>query len=194
MFQTKKPLFLTVLCLLLLVSGFSCGYALVNVFDYAFSFRFFRLTAETVCHVLCFAAALFYIFKGYTKDAAKYFKTFLASFTLLCFLVVVNACMLETPSLTTVFTQMLAFTFLIVLVVAKNLGKIKSFIYGAIILALHLFYLIFALVQYFNPDSILPKITLWYAIPNAVLAGLLLVFVAAKYRDKAARGSVDPEE
>ena len=137
-------------------------------------------------------AALFYILRGCKKDAAKYFKTFVATFTIAEAVNIISLCV-ATSTVFSVKVLALIFLFDVVLLgllvyvlVKKDLGVKKTTAMGVLIM-------IFSAID-FVKGIIISKST---ATPNEALIGFatfslgltMMFMIYAKYKDKSARGT-----
>lgn len=171
--------------LLILVSFAVCAYTIVIPESIIGVFA-------SVFMLLALFAGLFYILKGCKKDAAKYFQTFVAAFTIAEAVSIISLCV----ATSTIFSaKVLALIFLfdvvllallVYLLIKKDLGVKKTVTMGLAIL-------VFSAIDFIKGIMISAKA----GAPNEALIGFatlslgltLLFMIYAKYKDKAARGS-----
>ncbi|MDO4940166.1 MAG: hypothetical protein Q4E33_00565 [Erysipelotrichaceae bacterium] len=143
-----------------------------------------------VC-ILTLLFGIFYSLSGYKKDAAKYFKIFTLLF--LASSIVTVACGIdlimanEGPIITNQGYSLVASSLAIVFCAAiiafgKDLGKKKSSNLSYIIMVADVVKLLHSL--FIKNETFIATDFL-----NLVLAIILLVFISAKYADKASRGA-----
>ena len=136
--------------------------------------------------------ALFYLFKGYKKAAAKYYHWFLVSFTIAVVFNLGFDIIAATLNGVTAILGLGIYGMLCILAVAKDLGKKNSMILGVLILAESIILLVVTLV--YTPGIIrggdaLTTQGIIRAGVQQCMAIILNVMIIAKYKDKAARGS-----
>jgi len=122
--------------------------------------------------------AAYYIFSGFSKDAAKYFKAFGVIFAL----ALVAALAAADGYLMTLLAA-LSLSAVIILTFGKDMGKKASFIACGILLVLTVLFYIASLSS--NAAFAVRSMT----VTGIVLSLLLGVMIYAKYADKAQRGS-----
>ena len=128
--------------------------------------------------------AAYYVFAGFTKDAAKYYKTFAAIFAL-AQIASLSSLSANANSYFGSLLSALTLGLILVLFLSKNLGKKTSLILCGILVVVVVLSLIAALVEGgFTTGAVIFPI-----IARFVLAALLGIMTFAKYIDKAARGS-----
>ena len=125
--------------------------------------------------------AAYYIFAGFSKDAAKYFKTFAAIFALAEIASLANLGMSANSYFATLVAT-LSLSAILVLLFSKDLGKKKSLMISAALIVFTVISLIMALA---NAVAII----VWGPLAaTVVLACLFFIMTFAKYVDKASRG------
>lgn len=150
------------------------------------------LQCAAIFTMLALLASLVYLFFGYGKDGSLYFRLFLSALVISDLMgIVSNAAPYysEYPSVIYALVALPACLSL-VLAVAENLGKTKSYVLAGGVLACRLLLLLFTLTGFFPAYSYkIDTVFLLRSISLTVLAAVLCLMVYAKYRDKAARGS-----
>ncbi len=171
--------------LLILVSFAVCAYtimipeSIVGIVASAFNF-------------LALFAALFYILRGCKKDAAKYFKYFVAAFTIAEAVNIISLCIatstvFSAKILALIFVFDIALLiFLLIVLLKKDLGAKKTISMGLIIAILSIVDFVKGII-----------VSTAAGTPNEALIGFttlalgltMLFMIYAKYKDKAARGT-----
>ena len=126
--------------------------------------------------------AAYYILAGYSKDAAKYYKTYAAIFAL-AQVAALSAIGATANSYIGTLLSALTLAAILVLLFSKDLGKQKSMSLCVALLVLVVLSFISALV---NEGWI--SVVMFPIIVRFVLACILTIMTVAKYIDKAARG------
>lgn len=155
-----------------------------------------RTTIAKIDVIVCVIAlifGIFYAFNGYKKDAAKYYKAFM----ILVFVSALNS--IITPLSFIITSQSADAVSGIILTIChlpiavcigflsfgKDLGKDKSIKLAIAVLVLNAIKLLYIVIT----GGTLGITTLSACIANAILAIIIVVFVSAKYADKASRGA-----
>ena len=146
-------------------------------------------------NLVCLAGivmAIIYVFKGYKKEAAKYYKLFLIFFTTTAF---VNCLVVEEMHELKAYQAapyVVIFGCLCVLCAAENFGKTKSLIFACLILVEALTILI-ATLKFFpgivNGGAAVNTLEVSRASVCSQMSVILVASVIAKYMDKEARGA-----
>lgn len=150
----------------------------------------FVAVLESILIIVALVSALFYIFLGYKKDAAHYFKLFLYLFALAQLVSIVNATF--NPEHTTLSVALAALTYAPVLILAsaKDLGRRVSLILCGIVIAVYLFIFVGAAFTYpgsLRGDTSFGTFVLIRDGALLLLSLIMGVITFAKYVDKAER-------
>ena len=153
---------------------------------------FTKLGAAVV--ILALGASLLYLFKGYRKDAAKYFKLYMCLFAM-AQLVSTFATVYSAPngnSLISVAFPALTYGPILILALVENLGKKRSYMVCAFVVAA--FLLASILVAVMVPGLLRggTEAGTLYLIRTGttlLLAIIMSMMIIAKYRDKEERGT-----
>ncbi len=180
MLRTDKPIYKAILVLNLILIAAGIVICLFGIFSS-------EANVVRVLYRLLIIAALifaaFYIFKGYTKNAAKYFKIFGLLYIYVHLLAIISGTTNGIHADTTVICAV-ALAVIIFLALSENLGKQKSLICCGLLFAIK----IFAVVYTFVMDSA-PIASLLTRFVDLDLAGLYGILTYAKYLDKTERGT-----
>ncbi len=177
MFRTDKPIYkvILILSIVLIVAALVASIYYISIVNEPLEL------VSLILKVITLIYAIYYMFFGYSKNAALYFKFFLALVTITFAFQVVIAVFYELSSVATLL-WVLSFAIMFVLTTGLDLGKKKSFIYCAILLAVNIIYIIVMLF-------VNPAIELLSAVVIFILACLVSVMTYAKYLDKTERGT-----
>ena len=143
--------------------------------------------AARVCAIIFFA-------KGFGKDANRYYRAYFllvaAKFLLEDFLLIFsdNGLIPHSEAMLLLFEEIICYGNVLVLGVAKDLGKIKSVLLAAVNAAVYAFGLVSALIAY-DPAAVDSFENLLGNIAWFLGAVICLLMVFAKYADKEARGT-----
>jgi len=167
---------LVIVALILLVGGLVItALAAVNVG---------KLAAQVEC--LCFFAALiyaaYYILSGYSKNAAKYFKTYCGVFAV-AMLAALAANGTESVGYFSTLFSAIAFALVLILMLSKDLGKELSMYACCGLIAC------LAVVMIFSASAGADTAALGLCLVQLILGLTLTLMTVAKYIDKAARGT-----
>jgi len=183
----RYDLLLLILTLLGIVLGVAAGAFLVlRKGENAF------LIVTALLTVLALLAALIYVLKGAKKKAASYFKAFMICYALAEFSSILSASGLAVNQPAAVAVNAAIFMLLILLAIGTDLGRTKSFLICGAVIVLALGLLIGAVVLFpgvLRGGTALGTVFALRAGANLVLALLTGIMVAAKYADKARRGT-----
>ena len=151
---------------------------------------FMKLTA--VFGLIALISALVYVFLGYKKSAADFFKGFMYIYMLSTFTNILNTAMAELTDFQSasgiVFSSAI-FGLLLILAIGRDMGKVKSFILCGIVIAISLAVLLGSLGTMPLSGSLLNRLFAWRALTDVILAATTGLMVYAKYADKTARGT-----
>jgi len=142
--------------------------------------------------VLALLAALIYFLKGAKKNAAGYFKLFMAFYGLAEFSSIISSSGLALDQPAAVAINAAIFALLILLVAGTDMGKAKSILICAGILILALASLVGAVILFpgiSRGGTPLGTLYTLRAAANLILCVLTFVMVLAKYADKTRRGT-----
>ena len=130
-----------------------------------------------------------YLIKGYSKQAAKYYKAFLLLHVGVCALsIIVDLCFYKVTALMAVICILTAFKALdlLILTFGKDLGKNKTWILFYVIVALDIIALILAVIN-------MLKVGFDFSFTGYVTAliadGTIGLSIRGKYENKSSRGS-----
>lgn len=140
--------------------------------------------AVILVHFISYFAGLLYAFSGYKKDAAKYYKVFMFFVAVSEVLSFVGKLTRSEPALITTILSGICVAIALSLTFIKDLGSKMSVSLCSICLAIHSFNLIYTII---NASTKFQAIS--GPLSDFMLLVIALVFVLAKYEDKAARGS-----
>lgn len=183
--EEKKSGFLKVIHLILMVA-----LAILNVIVLIsyFTGTAAPKTLDVLLHIsniLALVSGMIYLWKGYSKSAAIYYKVFML-------LTAVSSILLSTAFITglgfNVGSALLfvEFAILLLLTFAKDLGKRNTWILFGALVALTLVYGIVYLPRYFNYQFLVVLTTI---LSKLVLLGTIAFAIRGKYADKDARGT-----
>ena len=137
--------------------------------------------------LLAVLAAAYYVFRGYSKHAAKAYKAFIGLFALHHLSMVLGLGVTSQVNVQLIL-EAITFWLILLLFLAKDLGKTGSLILCAATLLLSLVALgLEAAVP--EEEVVLGVLRLGRATARMALAWLLLLMTYAKYLDKAERGT-----
>lgn len=147
------------------------------------------MAIDSILCLVALASGVLYTVYGYKKSSAEYYKIFMLFFclsALISFLTSVNITFTRTTLGVNVGTISLVASFIIticayLLAFGKNLGVKKSINLGFVIIGLNLFKFVSGLGA--------TKPIIVAGLANLVLSFITLIFVSAKYADKASRGA-----
>ncbi len=187
--ENKKYLPLKIVHLIFMVAAM--GLCVASLVQYGSDSSGFANPLAVVCTVLgilCLIAGFIYLVRGYKKNAAVYYKVFMA-LQLIMFVILLARIMnlLLTP-LYMAFLYLIPLVMLSILSVAKDLGKTKTLIVALICVlcrAINLVISICVLKAFGTAATGL----LANDITNLLLAGTTAFMVTGKYLDKTARGT-----
>ena len=145
------------------------------------------LAVTAILTVLALIAALVYVLKGAKKNAAGYFKLFMAFYALAEFSSIISSSGQAVDQPAAVAVNAAIFALLILLTVGTDLGKTKSYLICGGILVLALVSLVGAIILF--GGTALGLVLTLRAAANLVLAVLTCAMVIAKYVDKTRRGT-----
>lgn len=198
--EGKMKPFAIVHCVLMAVVFVSLIFVGVNIFNNlieAFApTLILRLGVLLFCMLGIVISAL-YIFKGYRKQAAGYYKAFICV-TAVTFLIQAilqfmprgangnEAVQFEVSRIAIIATVILAFVGVVILAVAKDLGSKKTWIiYTAVIIA----YIVFCILTLVAVRFVITKF--FVQIGPLLLLGSIGFMIKGKYDDKKARGKLE---
>ena len=153
---------------------------------------FTKIGAAVVILALC--ASLLYLFKGYQKNAAKYFKLYMCLFAM-AQLVSTFATVYSAPngqSLISVAFPALTYGPILVLALVENLGKKRSYLVCGFVVAAYLIASVLVLVMVPGLLAGGTEAGTLYLIRSGttlLLAIIMSMLIVAKYRDKEERGT-----
>ncbi|MBQ0026153.1 MAG: hypothetical protein KBS79_02135 [Lachnospiraceae bacterium] len=133
---------------------------------------------------LVFAA--YYVFAGYTKDAAGFYKVYTGIFGLSLLVALIDAIVEGTHALGISCTA-IALAIIVVLLFVKNLGKTVSLTLCVVLLAACAFVLVNFIGA--NDGSPIGILNMLHSIVLMILAFMQFVITFAKYIDKKERGT-----
>ena len=188
MLKTNNPVYKIILIFSLVLIAAGIAVSVYSVFA-PDATTWIRISGGFTFVTLLFA--VHYIVKGYSKDAAKYYKVYTAAFAL-CQIISIIGISTSAENAIAVLYPAIIFGFLILLMVTKDLGKKNS----AIICGMIIFFSALALATGIYGC---PGITLGGTMYGTLVLGrnaiqmllgcLLGVMTFAKYSDKAERGT-----
>ena len=189
----KKYLPIKMLHLVLMFGALvGCCYELY----YGYSIAGFRLltTIVDVLPIVAIIFGLYYFFNGYKKNAAVYYKLFMAFFILDFGFSMFYGMINSLYDMYSAILDLVCFTCIVLLYCGKDLGKTKSSALAIIIVATRIIKLVISLTVYSKATidmfSIMGLFTLMIkSITNVLLAGSAGLMVYGKYKDKEARGA-----
>lgn len=137
-----------------------------------------------IVHFIAYFFGLLYAFSGYKKDASKYYKLYMFLFSVSEIMSTISVVLRKEPSTISTLLTGLCAVFALILTFGKDLGKNTTLSICAICLSIHIYNLIHILI---NSQTKFQAIT--NSLSNIVLVVIALVFIIAKYENKALRGS-----
>ena len=150
------------------------------------------MIVTAVLTVLALLAALIYFSKGAKKNAHAFFKIFMSCYALAEFASIISSSGLAVDQPAAVAVNAAIFALLILLAVGTDLGKLKSALLCIAVIVLALISLVGAIIMYpgvLRGGTPLGTVFALRAGANLCLALLTGIMVAAKYADKASRGT-----
>ena len=179
MLRTDKPIYKVILVFNLLLIAAAVVLSIIGINGEGATLT--RMLA-TVVRLFALLFAGFYLLSGYSKNAAKYYKTFGIIYAL-TIVVGIITCITNTVFVMDIICSVLLLIGILVLVSVKNLGKTKSFVICAFLVALQIACVV---LVYLEGDPIIVKIDMFMGVDLACLYGIMTY---AKYLDKAERGT-----
>ena len=179
MLRTDKPIYKVILIFNLVLIAAALVFSVLGIFNQDVT------VLRVLCCVLSIATLIvgaFYIIKGYTKNASKYYKLF-AIFFGANQILQISTRSVENANTFLVVSSVIALCIIFVTVLILDLGKSKSFILCGVLVALMLFNLIFTIASGYSIPPILHKVV------DLDIACLYGIFTYAKYLDKTERGT-----
>ena len=181
MLRTDKPIYKVILVLNLLFIAVGLVFCVMDI----------CVSADKVCRVVAsvlkivaLVFATYYIFKGYEKDAAKYYKSFGICFILAQIASLIGTILDDAKMLA--IMPAIVLICLLVLVFVKNLGKMVSLILCGILVVLNIISI--CSLEIWSAEAAF--IALYGTMfSRLVLACLYGIMTYAKYLDKAERGT-----
>ena len=137
-----------------------------------------------ILQIVAYCFALNYAFSGYKKDAARWFKFFLCSFALSMLVTIISTLIHGKAPIVSIVFAVIRLICVLILATVKDLGKTKSYVLAGTSLVFALISLVSQIV-----NNGLHFGRLYSCLSALILSAVLFVFVAAKYRDKKARGT-----
>lgn len=135
-------------------------------------------------HFVAYFAGILYAFSGYKKEGVKYYKAFMFFVAIAEILSFAGKLTRSEPSTLSIVLSGVCIVAALALAFVKDLGNKLSITLCSTCLAFHLYNLIHTAV---NASAKFQAIT--GPLSDAVLIIIALVFVLAKYEDKAERGT-----
>ena len=177
MLRTDKPIYkvILILNLLFIVAGI-----VFSIIGFTNANMNTTRIISNIADIACLVFAAFYIFGGYTKSAAKYYKMFGVFLAVRFFISVLSGSVNSKPTLS-IMVATFSLVLILVLLLSENLGKTKSFVLCGLLVIIQLVLLIV------GKDK-----SVGFIISNLVrqdLACLYGIMTYAKYLDKAERGT-----
>ena len=188
MLKTENKLYKTILIvfLVLIAAGLAVSaQAVVNEESDAWT----RISGAFIMFALISAGH--YLLEGYAKNAASYFKAFLALFSAALFTSMIAIAVTSTNGFPILLCG-LAFGVVLALLLSKDLGRKYSFILCAAVIVCTLASLVYSIVRVLNGaivGKVLPTTVIGSNASRLILACVLGVMMYAKYLNKAERGS-----
>lgn len=139
--------------------------------------------------IIALIFGLMYSLKGYKKDNAKYYKSFMLMYFVSSAISFISSLMLAVSDLgklgiVMIISNLIILISVLVLALIKNFGENKSLILAILIFLINVFKLFFDIAIKGMNTSIFSA-----GFANLILACILCAFVIAKYLDKASRGT-----
>ncbi len=180
-------------------NGFFLGAMMFNLLVIAFSISgacYAMIVPEVhwlqkcaaVFAIVSMVAAFFYVFRGASKDSAKYFRLFLISFAAYEWMMLVSSAMF---GMLPVALTSIAYVFIVILIVTKDLGKLKSLLCCGAVFATKLAVSIATIIKfpgYFRGGDALGTAYIIVTAGEVALSVIMTLCVYAKYVDKTERG------
>ena len=146
--------------------------------DYMFIYAFVNIS-----NAIALACGIVYLFNGYGKSVADYYKLFLI-YVAVNSLLIAGAIFIAVGFVVEEILLLAKIVLLVVLAMWKNLGKTKSWIVFILILGLDIALFITTLIS--SEISIHILVSL---VTSLALDGIIAIAIQGKYRDKAIRGT-----
>ncbi len=130
-----------------------------------------------------------YLLKGYSKEAAKYYKAFMFLNVILDILIIVIDLLFYNINVFTIFISLLILFkigFLLILSFKKDLGKETTWINYYVILLLDISSIVFAIIYMFQSSF---DFSLVGYLSLLVMDGTIGLSIKGKYKDKEERGT-----
>ena len=139
--------------------------------------------------IVALVFGLFYSINGYQKNAAKYYKLFMNMCVLAYFLSAASDLFyiddaVFGASMITTYASFVRLIPIAILAFARDYGNRNSLICAYVVFLITLFIFIRCIVVYSEYSGLIID-----DLSQLVLSGIIVVFVAAKYEDKDARGT-----
>ncbi len=142
----------------------------------------------TVLGILCLIAGFIYLVLGYKKNAAVYYKIFMALQLTMFVILLARIMNIQQTPLYMAFLYLIPLVMLSILSVAKDLGKTKTMIVALICVFCRVINLVISICVLKAFGTAATGI-LANDITNLLLAGTTAFMVCGKYLDKAERGT-----
>ena len=186
MLRTDKPIYKVILILNLL---FIAAGLVFCVMDICLSADKIYRVAASVLKIVALGFATYYIFEGYEKDAAKYYKSFGICFILAQIASLIGTILddvrLSDAKMFTIIPALVLIC-LLILVFAKNLRKAGSLVLCGILVVLNVITICSLEIWSAEATFIVLYGTIFSRLLLACLYGIMTY---AKYLDKAERGT-----
>lgn len=154
------------------------------------------MPASDLCALIAIFAALYYIFLGYRKNAARYFKFFSIALSAAALFAAIGVGM-HGDGLNNIVCYAAVCIFALILTVTRNFGKTASVICCVLSVAFALIGLVFVLTGQMSgitAGEAYAVACLIRGVTYVVLAALFLLLTLAKYMDKVERGRPTEED
>lgn len=160
-----------------------------RIIDFSYK-SVFALSDSAVC-IIALVCGLIYAFSGYVKASAAGYKLFMSLYAVSTLFSLANiyyeivehmtSAKMSGGQIIILVVSALISVCVLLLATVKNLGKKKSFYLSYSVILLNIILFIRSLI--ITPDYIIVTLS------NLVIAGVMCIFVNAKYIDKASRGA-----
>ena len=187
--ENKKYLPIKIIHLILMVAAIVfCCLSLTKINLSTVNFFNSAMIVAYITEIIALISGIVYLAYGYKKNAAIYYKAFMVILVIaqavFCYWQLLGVIAPEplTAGIVAIL-NIVPLIMLTILATGKDLGKTKSYIIVAIILACRIGTIILDLVALgFGP-------IIYFRISDVLLAGTAFFMVTGKYLDKAARGT-----
>lgn len=151
------------------------------------------LKISSLCALAALLFAGYYIISGYTKDAAKFYKSFAFLFAVSQLSAMICSLFESTLNIVDITCYFFGLAFIVLMIFKKNLGKKVSLILCGIIIILCVISLSIAIQTATGidlGDNLLGTLTTARGVIQILLGVLFGIMTYAKYLDKDARGTI----